>query len=50
MITKNQERGIRIDIAIRDLLTKTFQHFLAKHILPADLINEIEKIKHKHLS
>lgn len=50
MITRNQERRIRVDIAIRDVLTKTFQHFLAKHILPADLINEIERLRHKHLS
>eukprot|EP00105_Crassostrea_gigas_P018827 XP_011437049.1 PREDICTED: uncharacterized protein LOC105335071 [Crassostrea gigas] len=50
MITRNQERRFRIDIAIRDVMTKTFQHFLAKHILPADLINEIERRRHKHLS
>lgn len=50
MITRNQERRIKIDIAIRDVMTKTFQHFLAKHILPADLMNEIERRRHKHLS
>lgn len=50
MITRNQERRFRIDIAIRDVMTKTFQHFLAMHILPADLINEIERRRHKHLS
>lgn len=50
MITRNQERRIRIDIAIRDVMTKTFQHYLRNHILPSALINEVKKRNNKHLS
>lgn len=50
MITRNQERRIRIDIAIRDVMTKTFQHYLGNRIVPSDLISHIKKCGYKYFN